>query len=167
MLRRTAVSLLVTSFGWAALCAPATARDLDYQGWGARVGATSSPGMPVLGAHFDLGEVADRIHLVPALELGLRSDTTVLTLVLPLLYVWGDTDALSDNARFYVGGGAVLNALDAEGSRARGEDFEVAPVIVFGLEVRGGLESPFLEGSFSTGDAYSRKLVIGWRFRRY
>lgn len=155
-MRRTAVPLLVTL----ALLAPRAADALGLEGWGLRGGTYSSPGALAVGAELDLGYLVEPVRFVPALELGLRRDTSVLSLSLPLLYTWGDPGEV----RLYAGAGALLTALDLESRYDDREDFEVAPFVTFGLELGGTLESLYFEGSVSTGDTYERKLVVGWRY---
>lgn len=156
---RHAVPLLVT-LSLLSLLAPGAARALDFEGWGLRAGTTSSPGSLIVGAEADLGEVAGPVRFVPSLELGLRRDTSVLTLGLPLLYTWGDRGEV----RVYAGAGALVSLLDLEGRYDLEDEHEVAPLLTFGLELGGTLESMYFEGTVSSGDAYSTKFLVGWRY---
>lgn len=158
-MRRHAVPLLVT-LSLLGLLAPEAARALSFESWGLRAGTTSSPGSLVVGGEVDLGEVAGPVRFVPSLELGLRSDTSVLTLGLPLLYTWGDRGEV----RLYVGAGVLVSLLDLEGRYDLEDEYEVAPLLTFGLELGGTLESMYLEATVSTGDAYATKFLVGWRY---
>lgn len=158
-MRRRAVplSLTLTLLG---LLAPGAAGALSFESWGMRAGTTSSPGSLVVGGDVDLGYVVEPVRFVPSLELGLRSDTSVLTLGLPFLYTWGDRGEV----RLYVGAGALVSLLDLEGRYDLEDEVEVAPLLTFGLELGGMLESMYFEGTVSTGDAYSTKFLVGWRY---
>lgn len=155
-MRRTAVPYCVTLF----ILLPGAACAVGFEGWGLRAGTTSNPGSLVVGAEVELGEVVGPIRFIPSLELGLRSDTSVLSLGLPLLYTWGDRGEV----RLYVGAGALVSALDLEGRYELENEYEVAPFLSFGLELGGTLESMYLEGTVSSGDAYSTKMLVGWRY---
>ncbi|HEX6200573.1 MAG TPA: hypothetical protein VF150_09940 [Thermoanaerobaculia bacterium] len=155
-MRRHAVPLLVTL----SLLAPEAVQALGFEGWGLRAGTTSNPGSLVVGGELDLGYVVEPVRFVPSLELGLRSDTSVLSLGLPFLYTWGDRGEV----RLYVGAGALVSLLDLEGRYDLEDEYEVAPLLTFGLELGGTLESMYLEATVSTGDAYATKFLVGWRY---
>ena len=156
MSKRLAVALLLACL--AAL--PAAAADLGYEGWGMRVGSTSSPGRIVLGAEMNLGQLTDRLRFVPAVDLESGSDTTVLSLSLPVQFHVTDEGEL----RPYFGGGAVVSALDVENNLDDQNGVEVGAFVMLGFEMRRSRSGLFAEASLATGEAYTSKLVIGWRF---
>lgn len=139
---------------------PVAALDLGYQGWGMRVGATASPSAIVVGAEVDLGNLTKRLRLVPSLDLASASDTTVLSLALPVH--WHVTD--QGELRPYVGAGVVATALDLESQLDDQRGVDVGAFALLGAGYQRSTGLLFLEASLASGDAYRVKVVVGWRF---
>ena len=51
----------------------------DEEGWGIRFGFADDPDQAVVGAQYDVGEVADHIHVVPMFEIGFGDDATTVS----------------------------------------------------------------------------------------
>ena len=52
----------------------------DWAGWGVRVGVADSPDQVVVGAQYDFGEFAHRVHLEPNIELGFGDEVVLVEL---------------------------------------------------------------------------------------
>src|SRR5688572_17893813 len=102
--------------------APAAAAEMGLRSWGLRAGLASDPDQALVGAHWDLGDVAPHLRMVPNVQLGLGDDATVLEGTLPLHYVFGKVDA---GFAPYVGGGLAVAWIDVDhDDNGRGNDFD-------------------------------------------
>ena len=148
---------------WAVVClssVPAWAqRSAGFHGWGPRAGVTINPDQFHLGAHFDLGDLAKRLMLLPNAEVGFGDDLTVLTTMFEVDYRFYDTWG-SWNP--YVGGGiGPVFAWHDGGSNTD-----------FGLTVQAGLARQlssqpgfmFFEIKLGLADYPDVKFTVGWNF---
>lgn len=147
------------------------AAEMGLRGWGPRVGLAGDPDQVILGAHFDVGDVAPKLRLVPNVQLGIGDDATVLEGTLPLHYVFGKTDA---GFSPYAGGGLAVAWIDVDrdggGPPGPGDEFDDSDVEL-GAKLTGGLEwslggrSRFLlELNLGIGDLHDFQVVAGWTF---
>ena len=133
--------------------------DIEYKGWGLRVGLADSPDQVIGGVHIDFGEFTDRLRFRPDAELGFGDDVNTLFVTAPVHYLFKVADS---NVRPYAGGGVSLGFVDPD----RGDsDFEI------GFKATGGAEwqrkngkAFFLELEIGLGDVHDVQLVIGWAF---
>jgi len=143
------------------LAAPAWAqRGAGFHGWGPRVGVTIDPDQVHGGVHFDMGDLARRLMLLPNAEIGFGDNLTVLTAMFEVDYRFRDTWG-SWNP--YVGGGLgpVFYWYDGGGDNTE-----------FGLTVQGGIAKQlgsqpgfmFLEMKVGLADSPDVKFSIGWNF---
>ncbi len=144
------------------------ADDVEYRGWGPRVGLADEPDQVVVGAHFDFGEFSTSVAFRPNVELGLGDDRTILAVTAPAHYRWDrlrDTDVVP-----YAGAGvsaAIVNRDDRPGKKGDDTDFE------FSLRAIGGAEFPlknersfFVEISLAIGDPHDIQAIVGWNLRK-
>jgi hypothetical protein len=142
------------------LATPAWAqRKAGFHGWGPRGGVTVNPDQVHLGAHFDLGDLARRLMLLPNAEVGFGDDLTVLTTMFEVDYRfydnWGSWNP-------YLGGsiGPVFAWHDDRSNTD------------FGLTIQGGLARQlsskpgfmFFEMKVGLADYPDVKFTIGWNF---
>jgi len=96
----------------AMLAVPAMAQDetapdssgtsgIGWNGWGVRVGGSTSPSQIYGGFHFELGEFARDVRFRPTVEVGFGDDRTVLQAVAEVHYVFSKVQVWKP----YVGGG--------------------------------------------------------------
>lgn len=157
------VALLVAS------ALPASAAEMGLRGWGPRVGLAADPDQVLLGAHFDVGDVAPRLRMVPNVQLGIGDDATVLEGTLPLHYVFGKTGA---GFAPYAGGGLAVAWIDVDRDDGPGNgndyddsDVELGVKAIGGLEWNLGGRNRFLvELSLGIGDLHDFQVVAGWTF---
>jgi len=149
---------------------PAAAAEMGLRGWGLRAGLASDPDQVLLGAHWDLGDVAPHLRMVPNVQLGIGDDATVLEGTLPVHYLFGKTDA---GFVPYVGGGLAVAWIDFDhDDNGHGnDDFEDDSDVELGAKVLGGLEWGmgsgnrfFLELNLGIGDIHDFQVVAGWTF---
>ncbi|HEX5045008.1 MAG TPA: hypothetical protein VFV75_19095 [Candidatus Polarisedimenticolaceae bacterium] len=167
-IRRTA--LLLTTLLFSIL--PAAAAEMGLRGWGLRAGVASDPDQLLLGAHWDLGDVAPQFRMVPNVQLGVGDDATVLEGTLPVHYVFGKVDA---GFAPYVGAGLAVAWIDVDHDHGHGnDDFlddEDDSDVELGAKVLGGLEWTmrsknkfFVELNLGIGDLHDFQAVAGWTF---
>ena len=143
------------------LAAPAWAqRSAGFHGWGPRVGVTIDPDQVHGGVHFDLGDLAPRLMLLPNAEIGFGDNLTVLTTTFEVDYRfrdhWGSWNP-------YLGGGVGPVFHWHEGG---GDDID------FGISVQGGLAKQlgskpgffFFEMKLGLADYPDVKFTVGWNF---
>ena len=152
---------------------PAAAAEMGLRGWGLRAGVASDPDQLLLGAHWDMGDVAAHLRMVPNVQLGLGDDATVLEGTLPVHYVFGQTDA---GFTPYVGGGLAVAWIDVDhDDNGQGnDDFfddDDDSDVELGVKVLGGLEWGlsggnrfFIELNLGIGDLHDFQAVAGWTF---
>ena len=162
------VFLLLSALVLSAL--PAISAEMGLRGWGLRAGVASDPDQVLLGAHWDLGDVAPQLRMVPNVQLGIGDDATVLEGTLPVHYVFGKVDA---GFAPYVGGGLAVAWIDFDhDDNGNGNDFdEDDSDVELGAKVLGGLEwgmrsgnKFFVELNLGIGDIHDFQAVAGWTF---
>lgn len=152
---------------------PAAAADMGLRGWGLRAGLASDPDQLLLGAHWDLGDIAPQLRMVPNVQLGIGDDATVLEGTLPVHYVFGKVDA---GFAPYVGAGLAVAWIDVDhDDNGNGNDdfFDDGDDsdVELGAKVLGGLEwgmksgnKFFVELNLGIGDLHDFQAVAGWTF---
>ena len=162
------VFLLLSALVLSAL--PAASAEMGLRGWGLRAGVASDPDQVLLGAHWDLGDVAPQLRMVPNVQLGIGDDATVLEGTLPVHYVFKTSDA---GFAPYVGGGLAVAWIDFDhDDNGHGNDFdEDDSDVELGAKVLGGLEwgmrsgnKFFVELNLGIGDIHDFQAVAGWTF---
>ena len=169
---RRLVPLLVLFVLFVLTALPASA-ELGLRGWGPRVGLAADPDQVLFGFHFDVGDVATKLRMVPNVQLGIGDDVTVLEGTLPLHYVFGKTGA---GFAPYAGGGLAVAWFDVDregdgpGNGNGNDDFDDSDVEL-GVKAIGGLEWSlggrkkfFVELSLGIGDLHDFQAVAGWTF---
>jgi hypothetical protein len=149
---------------------PAAAAEMGLRGWGLRAGLASDPDQVLVGAHWDLGDVAPQLRIVPNAQLGFGDDAILLEGTLPLHYVFAKTDP---GFAPYVGGGLAVAWIDVdhEGNpHFDDDDFDDSDVEL-GLKATGGMEWGlrsgnrfFVELNLGIGDLHDFQVVAGWTF---
>lgn len=134
-------------------------RKAGFHGWGPRGGVTINPDQVHLGAHFDLGDLAKRLMLIPNAEIGFGSDVTVLTPTIEVDYRffdnWGSWNP-------YVGGG--IGPVFAWYDGGSNTDL--------GIAIQGGIARQlsskpgfmFIEFKVGLADYPDVKFTVGWNF---
>lgn len=132
--------------------------DIEYRGWGLRVGGADGPDQVLAGFHLDLGQFAERVRFRPDLELGFGDDVDTLFVTAPVHYLF----RVDSNVQPYAGGGLTAGWFDPDGGR---RDFEI------GLKATGGAEwqrdngrAFFLELELGFSDVHDAQIVAGWTF---
>ena len=131
-------------------------------GAGARVGATMDPDQVHFGAHFNLGEIADRVRFQPNVEVGIGDDMTLVAINPEVMYLFTTESEWVP----YAGGGVGLNFYNWDDNGvAPGVDdseFEVGLNLLAGLEkqISPGLDC-FIEVKFGVGDSPDAKFTTG------
>jgi len=135
-------------------------RKAGFHGWGPRGGVTINPDQVHLGVHFDLGDLAKRLMLIPNVEIGFGDNLTVLTPTFEVDYRfydnWGSWNP-------YLGGGIgpVFVWHDNGGSNTD-----------LGLAIQGGIARQltsqpgfmFVEVKVGLADYPDVKFTVGWNF---
>ena len=153
---------------------PAAAADMGLRGWGLRAGVASDPDQFLLGAHWDIGDIAPQLRMVPNVQLGFGDDATVLEGTLPIHYVFGKVDA---GFAPYVGAGLAVAWIDVDhddngqGNDDFFDDDDDDSEVELGAKVLGGLEwgtksgnKFFVELNLGIGDLHDFQAVAGWTF---
>lgn len=142
------------------------ALNTSSKGWGPRVGVGFDPDQIIGGVHWDVGRFTPHLRLVPNMELGLGDDHTILSVTVPLHYVFRDVDV---NFFPYVGGGLTLGLVnhDPPGDHDDDDDIEGALRGIGGMEWRWTEKTDFFtEANVVFGDVHDLQLMAGWTFRR-
>jgi len=138
---------------------------LGLEAWGLRAGLTDGNDQVIGGAHFNLGEVADRWRFQPDVEIGTGDDVTALVGTAPLLYQFRTASRMNP----YAGGGITLGYFDVDADPLVQADDDSE----FGVGARatGGIEWPrrddqafFVELSLGFGDVHDLQMVAAWTF---
>lgn len=136
-------------------------RAFGVHGWGPRAGVSIDPDQIHLGAHLDLGDLAEHLVLLPNIEVGMGDNATILTAMFEVDYRfqenWGSW-------RPYVGGGIGPVFLWVN-------DFSSTE---FGLTIQGGITRRlkgrpglfFIELKLGLSDAPDMKFSVGWLFAK-
>ena len=142
-----------------------SASDVEFRGWGPRVGLADDPDQIVLGAHFDFGELSTSVVFRPNVELGLGDDHTILAVTAPAHYRW---DRLRDTNVVPYAGAGISVAIVNRNDRRNGDDTDFE----FSLRAIGGAEfslsnerSFFIEINLSIGDPHDIQALVGWNLR--
>ena len=146
-----------------ACSAPALA-EMGFYGWGPRLGAGDDPDQILIGIHQDFGEIVENLRFQPSLDVGFGDDHTLVSAVLPVHYRFSSR---SDTTP-YLGGGLLLAWIDHDhpGRGGGDSDFEIAPLLVGGVEWRvRKTADALLELQLPGGDAHDAKLLVGWIYR--
>ena len=150
-----------------ALVPPASADGIALRGWGPRVGVASEPDQVLAGVHWDIGDLASHVRIVPNVQLGVGDDTTVIEGTVPVHYVFGKTGA---GFTPYVGGGIAVAWFDVDHDDDNDHDSDDSDVEI-GAKATGGLEWGlksgnrfFLELNLGIGDLHDFQAVAGWTF---
>lgn len=149
---------------------PASAAEMGLRGWGLRAGVASDPDQFLMGAHWDMGDIAPQLRMVPNVQLGIGDNATVLEGTLPVHYVFGKVDA---GFAPYVGAGLAVAWIDVDhedNGNGNGFDGDESDVEL-GAKVLGGLEwgmksgnKFFVELNLGIGDLHDFQAVAGWTF---
>ena len=138
--------------------------EMGFYGWGPRLGAGDDPDQILVGIHQDLGEIVENLRFQPSLDLGFGDDQTLVSGVLPVHYRL----LIDGKATPYLGGGLLLAWIDRDlpGRRGDESDFEIAPILVAGVEWQTRRAADLLlEIQLPGGDGHDAKLLVGWVFR--
>lgn len=140
------------------LIAPTFAEsDIEFRGWGPRVGLSDDPDQVVGGVHFHLGEFAPNVFWQPSVDIGFGDDVTTLTGNVLVAYRFRPDFELQP----YVGGQLTVAFYDIDDA---GSETEIGPAVVGGFETAMGETTFLLELQLGFGDIPDTKLMAGWRF---
>ena len=126
------------------------------QGPGARAGISVNPDQFYIGGHYDTGEIVDRLHLRPNVEIGFGDDVTTFALNIEALYL---TPLPRSPWTFYAGGGPGVNVYDFD----NGSDTEAGLNVLAGLQHDNGLFFEVKGGLFDSPDL---KVGVGYTWKR-
>lgn len=156
-----------------ALPASVSARtDIDYRGFGFRIGASVNPDQVLIGGQVDLGTFTDRLHFMPNATIGFGDDRTIIALSPDVAYAW----PVPDIGALYLGGLFTLQwiRLDLPGGRhdpplgpgrkRDDSDTELGIHAFTGLALEGN--PIFFELHVGLDDAPDLKAVVGYNFLR-
>ena len=157
--------LIVLSAVLFALTLPAFAEsDIEYRGWGFRVGASSDPDQVVGGVQFDFGEFTENLRFQPDLQVGFGDDVTTIFATLPVHYRFN----VDQDFTPYAGGGLAVGFVEIDlPPMSSGDDtsFEIGGRAVGGLEWnRSNGRSFALELGIGLGDVPDAQIVAIWNF---
>ena len=138
-------------------------RAFGFHGFGPRGGVTVNPDQFHVGGHLDLGDLAPRLMLFPAIEVGFGDNVTVIAPMFEVNYRfrenWGSWNP-------YIGGGVgpVFASFDTPVGNFSNTDF--------GLTLQGGIARQltsrkgflFVEFKLGLADYPDAKFTIGWNF---
>jgi len=149
---------------------PTAAAEMGLRGWGPRVGVASDPDQLLVGAHWDMGDFAERLRFVPNAQLGIGDDVLLLEGTAAVHYVFGTTDP---GFAPYAGGGIAVAWIDVDhDDNGQGnDDFEDDSDVEIGAKLTGGMEWKlssgnrfFVELNLGIGDLHDFQAVAGWTF---
>ena len=126
------------------------------QGPGARAGISVNPDQFYIGGHYDTGEIVDRLHLRPNVEIGFGDDVTTFALNIEALYM---TPLPRSPWTFYAGGGPGVNVYDFD----NGSDTKAGLNVLAGLQHDNGLFFEVKGGLFDSPDL---KVGVGYTWKR-
>ncbi len=159
-MKRTLIALLALGT-LTTLTVSADARTAGYHGIGPRLGMTVNPDQFHFGGHIDFGDLADRLMMLPNIEIGVGDNLTTVAPSFELDYRfrsdWGVWTP-------YLGGGIGPIFYSAKGG---GSASEFGLYAQFGIG-KGSSKSEsghfFIEGKLGLADAPDFKATIGWTF---
>ncbi len=136
----------------------------DEEGWGVRFGFSDDPDQAVIGAQYDIGEVANHVHVVPMFEIGFGDDATVVSVAGMAYWHFKKMEKLDPYAGAGVEAGWIDFDEDVPG-QGDDQDFEIQ------INVAGGLRFPlksqnevFVELVLGSGDLHDAQIMGGIRF---
>ena len=152
LFRKETVVVVLSLMFWIASREPA-----DAQGPGVRAGVSVDPDQFYFGGHYETGELIDRLHFRPNLEVGVGDDVTTVAGNFEVIYKIPVKNRRGTS--FYFGGGPAINWYDTENNSDAEAGFNLLGGIEFNerffFEVKGGL-----------ADSPDLKIGIGYTFRR-
>ncbi len=161
-MKRSQVVVLVALVAASVVVSPAAA-GAGLRGWGPRVGLSDDPDQVVVGAHFDLGEVARNVRVQPSVDLGVGDDVVSLSGNAMLGYYFPVKASITPYA-----GGQVTAAwfdFDSGGENGDRSETEIGLALVGGFETKLRSGTRFLtEIQIGIGDIADMKLLAGWTF---
>ena len=136
----------------------------EEEGWGVRFGFGDDPDQAIVGAQYDVGEVANHIHVVPMLEVGFGDDHTVVSFAGFAHWHFKKVDKIDPYAGAGVEAGWIDHDDDGPG-QGDNDDFEIQLDFVGGLRfpMKSGNEF-FVELILGTGDLHDAQIMGGFRF---
>ena len=152
LFRTETVVVVLSLMMWIVSSEPAHA-----QGPGVRAGVSVDPDQFYFGGHYETGELIDRLHFRPNLEVGVGDDVTTVAANIEVIYKIPVKNRRGTS--FYFGGGPAINWYDTDNDFDAEAGFNLLGVIEFNerffFEVKGGL-----------ADSPDLKIGIGYTFRR-
>jgi hypothetical protein len=137
--------------------------DVEFRGWGPRVGVSVDPDQVHFGAHIDYGMLARHVRFQPNVELGFGDHVDLFTLNAEAAYRFGERWNVWSP---YLGGGLGANIRRYD--TAFGNKHSKTEV---GVNLLGGIEKGlangdrfFVEVKFSLNDVPDLKATVGWTF---
>jgi hypothetical protein len=152
-MNRSTVIRFLSAFVFVAAFATSAAAQ---QGPGARAGVSVNPDQFYIGGHYDTGEIVDRVHLRPNIELGFGDDVTTVAFNIEALYM---TPLPRSPWTFYAGGGPGVNVYDFD----NGSDTEAGLNVLAGLQHDNGF---FFEVKGGLFDSPDMKIGVGYTWKR-
>jgi hypothetical protein len=137
-------------------------RSGGFYGWGPHIGVAGDPDQLVVGLHFDVGRIAQRVRFQPDLELGLGDNHTIFSFTLPAHYLFRTRTEIGP----YLGGGVMIGLDDRDRPAPRDDtDVEIGIALTGGLEWRTEHgDRFFLELNLLAGDLHDFQAVGGITF---
>ena len=152
LFRKETVVVVLSLMMWIVSSEPAHA-----QGPGVRAGVSVDPDQFYFGGHYETGELIDRLHFRPNLEVGVGDDVTTVAANIEVIYKIPVKNRRGTS--FYFGGGPAINWYDTDNDTDAEAGFNLLGGIEFNerffFEVKGGL-----------ADSPDLKIGIGYTFRR-
>lgn len=135
-------------------------RPFGVHGVGPRLGVTIDPDQFHIGGQLDLGDLAERLMIIPSLEIGFGDNVTIITPMFDVQYRFRE-DWGSWNPYLGAGIGPVFISADHGGDNTE-----------LGLTIQGGIARRmvsqtgffFLEGKLGLVDYPDVRLSAGWNF---
>lgn len=159
-MKRIIIALLLIGLLFS-VTAAASRRPVRVHGIGPRLGLTVNPDQFHVGVHFDLGDVASNLMMLPNLEIGFGDNATTVAPSFELDYRFrSDWGAWTP----YLGGGVgpVFYSVKHGGSSSN-----LGLYLQFGIG-KGSSASQsghfFVEGKLGLVDAPDLKATVGWTF---
>jgi hypothetical protein len=142
-------------------------QELGVGSYGLRAGINANPDQLNVGAHLDVGRLAERVRLRPSFEVGLGNGVVLGAANFDAHYLFS-----GGTLRPYAGGGLGLNVIEVTNGIGQGGGLDLAPVLNFvggvewGSAHRGStaLGRYLLEARVGMGDTPDLKLVFGVSF---
>jgi len=133
---------------------------IEYRGWGVRVGASSDPDQIYGGVHWDLGEFARNVRFRPNVELGFGDDVTTIQGNAEVHYVFSKVQVWKP----YVGGSAGVIFVDPDQG---GSETDLTVMGVGGVETKlKSATSFFIEAKIGlTDNEPDFKIGVGWTWK--